>query len=137
MKCELVALYTFYQIAVQCWILQHAYRVQNQSSSAYNKALFIMQRAIVTQYTIYGQIAHCDVNYAILSQVNLPRTVYTEQTRHQTPSARRPSTDATTFAAPLAKSRGAQFQNRWTLAFTFHVDFTFKFNIFFLECQGF
>ena len=34
------------------------------------------------------------------------------QTRQQTPSARRPAADATTFAAPLAKTRGAEFENR-------------------------
>ena len=31
----------------------------------------------------------------------------TDQTRYQPPSARKPATDATAFASPLAKSRGA------------------------------
>ena len=32
-RCKLVALYTFYQSVVQCWILQHAFHVQCQSYS--------------------------------------------------------------------------------------------------------
>ena len=44
-----------------------------------------------------------------------------EQTRHQTPRARRSMTNVTTFAAPLEKSRGTpgrrgtQFGNRWSI----------------------
>ena len=46
-----------------------------------------------------------------------------EQTRHQTPRARRSTTNVTTFAAPLEKSRGTpgrrgtQFGNRWSTEF--------------------
>ena len=80
MRCELVALNTFHQIAVQCWILLHAFRVQNRSCCDCNNALFIMQQAIVTQYTnIRAKVVHYDVNYAILSQVNLPDTIFSLQ----------------------------------------------------------
>ena len=47
-------------IAIQCWILQHAFHVQCQSYCNCNNALFIMERAIFAQYTTYRQATRCD-----------------------------------------------------------------------------